>query len=281
MQPSSSRRSGATTVRALVAPSRAKLGYSAFWDAVGSSFPSLKGAASTAYYFECERGLFEEFFPALRGGLILKTDLWNEAKSTEILCWAASRGARPVGIDIALPVARQATATLAAYQPVIAVSDVRSLPFPAGMFDCVYSMGTIEHFPDYARAVDEIFRVLRPGGVAIIGVPNKLDPFLRPLLVAILQRLTLYAFGPEKSFTHGALRRIVEAAGFHVTAQTGLLLLPGWLRMLDLWCHTRCPRLAWASACLVRPFAWLYRRVPPLRRHGYLIACVGRKPPVW
>ena len=33
---------------------------SAFWEEVGAGFPSLKGAASTAYYFECERRLFEE-----------------------------------------------------------------------------------------------------------------------------------------------------------------------------------------------------------------------------
>jgi len=29
---------------------------------------------------------------------------------------------------------------------------------------------------------------------------------------------------------------------------------------------------------LVRPFAWLYRRVPMVRRHGYLIAAVVNKP---
>jgi hypothetical protein len=29
---------------------------------------------------------------------------------------------------------------------------------------------------------------------------------------------------------------------------------------------------------LVRPFAWLYRRFPVLRRHGYLLACVADKP---
>jgi hypothetical protein len=28
----------------------------------------------------------------------------------------------------------------------------------------------------------------------------------------------------------------------------------------------------------VRPFGWLERRVPPVRRHGYLIACVADKP---
>jgi ubiquinone/menaquinone biosynthesis C-methylase UbiE len=139
-------------------------------------------------------------------------------------------------------------------------------------------MGTIEHFLDYEVAVREIFRVLKRDGAAIIGVPNTLDPFLRPLLVVMLQRLGLYAYGREKSFTPRRLRRLLESAGFQVSAQTGLLFMPGWLRMLDLWCHTRLPRLALLTGRLVRPFAWLYRRVPLVRRHGYLIAAVVRKP---
>ena len=45
--------------------------------------------------------------------------------------------------------------------------------------------------------------MLKPGGTAIIGVPNKLDPFLRPLLVHVLNALGFYAYGMEKSFTPG------------------------------------------------------------------------------
>ena len=47
-------------------------------------------------------------------------------------------------------------------------------------------MGTVEHFADTEGALRELFRVLLPGGRAIIGVPNRWDPFLRPLLVVLL-----------------------------------------------------------------------------------------------
>ena len=94
----------------------------------------------------------------------------------------------------------------------------------------------------------------------------------------MLSRLNLYAFAPERSFTPRALRRRLEAAGFRVSATTGLLFMPGWLRMLDLWCHTRRPRLARLTGWLTRPFAWLEARIPAVRRHGYLIACVAHKP---
>jgi SAM-dependent methyltransferase len=130
----------------------------------------------------------------------------------------------------------------------------------------------------YATAAQEIFRVLRPGGTAIVGVPNKLDPFLRPPLVHMLNVGGLYGYGMEKSFTLGALQRLLESAGFRVTARTGILFIPGWLRMLELWLYTRRSRLTGATSLPVRFFAWLYRRVPAVRRHGYLTGCVRERP---
>jgi ubiquinone/menaquinone biosynthesis C-methylase UbiE len=249
-----------------------------FWDDVGANFPSLKGAPSTGYYFECERLLFEGFGPKLRDLVVLKTDLWDEAKNTEILRWVAEQGARPAGVDVSLDIVRAARSVLAAHRPGFVGGDVRELPIRSGSVDVVYSMGTIEHFPEYAEAVREIFRVLRPGGLAIVGVPNKLDPFLRPLLVHTLNACGLYGYGMEKSFTPKALQRLLESAGFRVTARTGILFIPGWLRMLDLWLHTRSPRLTALTAGPVRLFAWLYRRIPAVRRHGYLTVCVAERP---
>jgi SAM-dependent methyltransferase len=252
--------------------------YVSFWENVGETFPSLKGAVSTAYYFECERLLLEQYFPPLAGKTIYKTDLWDEAKNTEILRWAADQGARPYGADIAGEVVHEARQVLQGRQPGFAVGDVRAIPFQEGAFDLLYSMGTIEHFPDYQLAVEEIYRVLKPGGTAIIGVPNKTDPFLRPLMVHCMNQFKLYDYGMEKSFTHGELARLLEGVGFQVQAHSGVLFIPGWLRMADLLCHTKYPPLAKLTGALVKPFAWLYRHLPAVRRHGYLLACVVTKP---
>jgi SAM-dependent methyltransferase len=249
-----------------------------FWDDVGANFPSLKGAPSTAYYFECERLLFERFVPKLRDRLVVKTDLWDEAKNTEILRWVAEQGASPAGIDVSLATVHAAREVLAPHRPALAGGDVRAMPFRTASVDVVYSMGTIEHFPEYAQAVGEIFRVLKPGGLAIVGVPNKLDPFLRPLMVHVLNGFGLYGYGMEKSFTPGALQRLLESAGFRVTARTGILFIPGWLRMLELWLYTRRSPLTGVTTPLVRLCAWLYRRVPAVRRHGYLTVCVAERP---
>ena len=148
--------------------------YRDFWTDVGARFPDLGGARSTAQYLEDEKWLFRRYLSPLHGRRILKTDLWDEAKNTRILCWAAEAGAEAFGVDISPPTVLRArrhfddrNLTLNAL-----VSDVRSLPFPAASFDAVYSMGTIEHFAESDTALQEIFRVLTPGGVAPAPTPS-------------------------------------------------------------------------------------------------------------
>jgi SAM-dependent methyltransferase len=252
--------------------------YRRFWADVGETFPDLDGAASTRYYAENERRLFIDHFPALEGARIFKTDLWDEARNTRILAWAAERGALAYGIDISEPIVVQARLAFRSNALRCAVSDVRELPFCDASFDGIYSMGTIEHFDETERAIEEIARVLKPGGRAIIGVPNRHDPFLRPLFATVLQALGLYAYGYEKSYSRRALRRMLEQAGLVVVAETAILFIPGWLRMLDLACHSWCRPLALVTGACVRPFVLLDRHVPAVRRHGYLLATVVTKP---
>ena len=256
--------------------------YRGFWADVGATFPDLAGARSTAQYRNDEQWLLRTQLPRLEGLRILKTDLWDEAKNTHILRWAAAEGARAIGVDISPAITAAARRGFAADgQRLLGVQgDVRALPFRSGSVDAVYSMGTVEHFDDTDGAVREIFRVLRPGGRAIIGVPNRRDPFLRPLLVVLLYRMGLYGYGFEKSYSRRALRALLERAGFDVRAETGILFIPGWLRMLDLACHAWLRPLAGLTGAFCAPFDRLSRRYPRLRRHGYLIAAVGVRPAV-
>jgi SAM-dependent methyltransferase len=256
--------------------------YRDFWAGVGERFPDLAGAASTRYYADNERRLFTEHFPPLENLKILKTDLWDEAKNTRILAWASRQGARAYGIDLSEPIVLQARAAFdtgpgAQHRLQSAVADLRDLPFRDASFDAIYSMGTIEHFDETERAVEEMARVLKPGGRAIVGVPNRNDPFLRPLFVTALQAVGLYGYGYEKSYSRRALRRMLEKAGFDVVAETAILFIPGWLRMLDLACHSWCRPLAVVTGALVRPFMFLDRHVPLVRQYGYLLATVVTK----
>ena len=55
----------------------------------------------------------------------------------------------------------------------LAVGDTQQLEFADGYFDSVLSMGVLEYVQPYDRALSEIHRVLRPGGVAVLTLPSR------------------------------------------------------------------------------------------------------------
>lgn len=51
--------------------------------------------------------------------------------------------------------------------------DITNLSFTDGAFDFIYCSNVLEHIEDDRAAMSELFRVLAPGGTAIIQVPIK------------------------------------------------------------------------------------------------------------
>jgi SAM-dependent methyltransferase len=54
-------------------------------------------------------------------------------------------------------------------------STMETLPFPDAYFDVVYSRHSLEHSPYLPAALDEIHRVLKPGGRFLFCVPARVD----------------------------------------------------------------------------------------------------------
>jgi len=216
----------------------------------------------------------------LNSSRLFKTDLWDEAKNSQILMWAAERGARVYGIDISFSILNEAKNYFVerSVGHEFVVSDMRHIGFADESFDLIYSMGTIEHFPEYRQAVKECFRLLKRGGIGIFGVPNKHDPFLRPSLVTLLNWLNLYAYGYEKSFSFRELETMLQSVGFRIKERDGILFMPGWLRMLDLFLHVNWPMATLLTSPFVDFFSFLSKKFPSLSRHGYLIASIVQKP---
>jgi ubiquinone/menaquinone biosynthesis C-methylase UbiE len=55
----------------------------------------------------------------------------------------------------------------------LAVGDVEQLEFGEGAFDAVVAMGVLEYLPACDAALREMVRVLRPGGLLVLTVPNR------------------------------------------------------------------------------------------------------------
>lgn len=72
------------------------------------------------------------------------------------------------------------------------LADAEDLPFQDASFDMVYSWGVIHHSPNTPGIVDEIFRILKPGGKAKIMIYHKYS------LVGFMLwlRYGLFAFRP-------------------------------------------------------------------------------------
>jgi SAM-dependent methyltransferase len=54
-------------------------------------------------------------------------------------------------------------------------ADICNLPFPSNTYDFVFCNHVLEHIPDDYQAMQELFRVLAPGGTAILQVPLEND----------------------------------------------------------------------------------------------------------
>jgi len=61
-------------------------------------------------------------------------------------------------------------ASVAQVPPAVTVveGDAQNLPFESGRFDAVFNFGIVHHLEDWRKGIEEVARVLRPGGAFYI-----------------------------------------------------------------------------------------------------------------
>jgi len=119
------------------------------------------------------------------------------------------------------------------WAPRIRRLDLTALPYPAADFDVVIANHVLEHVADETLALAEIFRVLRPGGWAMLTVPIalKLDHTREdPSVVAPESRERLFGQSDHLRLYGRDYPQRLARAGFSVELWTGVLdsELAGW-----------------------------------------------------
>ena len=146
----------------------------AHWNAAPCGTRDLPREDRAAFFkaLEAERYQLEPYirdfarFDRGRGMRVLEVGI---GAGTDFVNWVRA-GAVATGIDLterAVELTRERL-DLEGLSAEVRVADAEALPFPDASFDIVYSYGVLHHTPDTARAVREIHRVLKPGGIALV-----------------------------------------------------------------------------------------------------------------
>ncbi len=116
--------------------------------------------------------------------------------------------------------------------------DGTASPLADNSFDAVFHQGLLEHFRDQGPMVRDNLRILKPGGVAVIDVPQTFHYYTlgKQVLIAIDR----WFAGWETQFTIAQLEKISRREGFEIARSYGDWMVPGlWYRALRKLVLTR------------------------------------------
>jgi putative flippase GtrA/SAM-dependent methyltransferase len=98
--------------------------------------------------------------------------------------------------------------------------DLTRCPLPDNCIDVVVALNVLEHIGDHTKAIAELFRILRPGGRAIIEVPAG------PALYDVYDRALMH----HRRYAMAELIELFKQAGFSIEQDShlGLIIYPAF-----------------------------------------------------
>lgn len=130
----------------------------------------------------------------------------------------AIAGANYTGVDLteAAVELAQKRFTLFNLPGTFQTADAEKLNFADNSFDLVYSHGVLHHTPDTARAIQEIHRVLRPGGRAVVMLYHR-NSYNYRVNISLLRRAGahLLKWGPGVRVVHQITGESVDSLRQH------------------------------------------------------------------
>lgn len=153
-----------------------------YWDAhIHDLEITRHPVGSRGFFDDLDQYHFEKLHHLLR---LVDFDGYRGRRVLEVGCGAgvdlarfAKGGAEVTGVDLAASAIELARANFA-QQGLAAdfrVANGEALPFPDDAFDVVFAHGVVQYTPDPRRLVEECRRVLKPGGLAIFQVYNRIS----------------------------------------------------------------------------------------------------------
>ncbi len=124
----------------------------------------------------------------------------------------AAHGARVAAIDIEPARIRNARTYHNVPGVIYQLANAESLPFPDRTFDKVVSVCALEHFTNPGRAIQEMHRVLKPGGVLVLHV----DSFTYREISRDLREHHRVNYYVENFFNIKSLGKLLREASFSV-----------------------------------------------------------------
>jgi len=161
----------------------------------------------------------------------------------------ARRGGRCSGLDPSVKMINHAREYIAENGMEVSLTQGAGeyLPFKTGAFDKVVCKGALDHFLYPARAIEEMARVLKPQGKAIIAIANfeslgfrlgrRVFALERSLLRRKVERQNIWQIPADHTlkFDYAVLKRLVKPH-LKIEHSIGISLLcglPGWSSLLD------------------------------------------------
>lgn len=156
-----------------------------------------------------------------------------------------------------------------------------ALPFPDACFDLVFHQGLLEHFREPEVLLRENARILRPGGLALVDVPQRWH-YYTPMKHALIA-LDRWFAGWETEFSIGELRALLRGVGLRPVHAYGDWCVPNLFyrvaRKTLLRAGVRLPLqppMPFLGSALARTRQRLSTTALPLYT-GMNIGCVARK----
>lgn len=204
-------------------------GPSSYWDGISDQIAGhyYHDAVIGRIKREAHLRLIARWCGDLRGKVVLKTDLFEEAHGSDQLLFDLPEDTVRVGVDISPLIAHRAgkqAGAAATSPPHLLAGDVLALPFKPDRYDVVVSNSTLDHFPERSligAALGELYRVLKPGGVLVVTLDN---PHSLSYLAGRLKRfLRPDPFYLGHTISRRALREMLARVGYRVTDTTAIM----------------------------------------------------------